>query len=241
MSEENAQAQTSTWSKLTSWIPQNWKERKAPAIAGGIAAFGTVALLVTALLSGTGVDEQDNPATQSVDGGEVVEQVVDTANNGVADDGLNYDAGSNTITLPGDQITDTLEGDVEVEDTVIDSPDEVLDLINELGLSDVFADEVERIQSDNVDVSSQATKDIGHKLANGVDVEENDALANTFFQASYDMNGNVQAAHSIGYQALHGLGMDSANLDLAEDMLTEANDNGHSLAAAHLDYLYKIK
>ncbi len=231
MSNENTQdnAAVSYWSKFTSWASNAWKNNKL-----AIASSAGAALLVSSLafVSLTGSDNQDTEQAE----GQSIEQTVETVTAPV----IKVDEENNAV-LVADE-TDAEPAPVAEEiDTVIDSPEEVLDLISSLGLSDVFADEVERLNSDNINVASQAAKDIGHDLANGISVAEDDSLANTFFHASYDMNANVQAAHSIGYQALHGLGMDSADLDLAEEMLNEANNNGHKLAAAHLDYLYKIK
>tara|TARA_R110002124_G_scaffold233406_1_gene398777 strand:- start:158881 stop:159564 length:684 start_codon:yes stop_codon:yes gene_type:complete len=227
MSDISAPTETkSLWGKAAAWSRQKW----APLAMG----LGTIAIAAAvAVTSFGGADLNQQTDSQALDSGSDIQQNVDTDTTAPLDD-LGYDAESNTLTI-GDNGQDTLE------DTVTDSPEEVLELIESLGYSDVFAKQVKRIQSGNVDVASQATKDIGHFLANGINTAENDTIANTFFQASYDMNNNVQAAHSIGYQALHGLGMDAPNLDLAEDMLSEANDHGHKLAGAHLSYLYSIK
>lgn len=229
MSNDKKQGKTASyWSKFKSWTTNAWEENKI-AITGSVSA----ALLISSLafIGSIGSDSQDNDQTE----GQTIEHVTQT----VAPT-ITVDTENNAV-LIADDIGSDVEPEAEPFDTVIDSPEEVLDLISSLGLSDVFADEVERLGSDNVSVASQATKDIGHMLANGIDVGEDDTLANTFFQASYDMDGNTQAAHSVGYQALHGIGMDGADLELAEKMLSEANDNGHKLAAAHLDYLYQIK
>jgi|TARA_R110002126_G_scaffold291807_1_gene459692 TPR repeat protein len=227
MSNENTQENTtSLWSRLTSWAGGTWK----PAI--GAAAIGL--FLSAGLFFASNMDPQDQDQDQ-----QDTQSVEQTAQS-VSAPTIRVDDENNPV-LIADDVENEPETEVEEIDTVIDSPEEVLDLISSLGLTDVFADEVDRLGSDNVNVASQATKDIGHMLANGIDVGEDDTLANTFFQASYDMDGNTQAAHSVGYQALHGIGMDGADLELAEKMLSEANDNGHKLAAAHLDYLYQIK
>jgi len=231
MSNDNTQgnAVTSLWSRFTSWTSATWKNNKV-----AIASSAGAALLISSLayVSLVGEDKQDTEQTE----GQSIEQTVETVTTPV----IKVDEDNNAV-LIADETEDETAPIAEEIDTVIDTPEEVLDLLNSLGLSDIFADEVERLSSDNLNVASQAAKDIGHDLANGINVAEDDSLANTFFHASYDMNANVQAAHSIGYQALHGLGMDGADLDLAEEMLSEANDNGHKLAAAHLDYLYQIK
>ncbi|MEE3323521.1 MAG: hypothetical protein VX196_06250 [Pseudomonadota bacterium] len=232
---EQEQQQTATDNKITSWFKSLWSKNKV-AITGAAGA-----LVLIGGITAAGLWNSDKADTDKVDNQDNVIEQVETAPEA---DTENYDAESNTIVIPGDNADDVIEEPVEeppVLDTIVDSPEEVLTLLESLGLTDVFADEVKRIQSDNVKVASQATKDIGHNLANGIKTTENDALANQFFQASYDMDSNVQAAHSIGYQSLHGLGMDTADLDLAEKMLSEANDNGHPLAKAHLDYLYTIK
>lgn len=223
-------------------LKDSWNKRKALWI-GGL----TAAALVIGLAFSGGTEQETQDTEQSNDS-DIVEVVDGSDTN--ADGDYDYNAEDNVITVPDvvepePEIIVEPEPEPEPVDTVIDSAEEVLDLLADNGLTDVFVDEVKRLNSDNISVTSQATKDIGHYLANGKKdgqkIEENDTLANQFFQASYDMDGNVQAAHSIGYQALHGIGMDGANLELAETMLTEANDAGHPLAADHLNYLYKIK
>jgi hypothetical protein len=218
---------TSLWGKIKSWGSQ----KKTPIAI----VLGAATLITAAYFTGFGgLDVGQNKAdNEGLNSDTDIQQNVD-ADGATPFDDLGYNADSNTLII-GDNGSDT------IEDTLTDSPEEVLELISDLGYTDIFAKEVSRIQSGDVNAASQATKDIGHYLANGINTAENDTVANTFFQASYDMNNNVQAAHSIGYQALHGLGMDAPNLELAEEMLSEANDGGHKLASAHLTYLYTIK
>lgn len=215
------------WQLLTGWMPESWKERKVPEIAGFVGAIGIVALAFMATFSGDNQDTAADGVTNNTD--EVIEEVVVAKPD--TNTGIDYNADTNTIVLPGDNATDTIEEDK------IDTPAEVREIITENGLDTAFSAELTRLDSGDIDIASQATKDMGHNLANGIKVTENDALANTLFQASYDMNGNTQAAHSIGYQALHGLGMDTPDLDLAAEKLSEAQAEGHPLAEAHLDYL----
>lgn len=233
---DNQQTQDQQPSGIFSWFKSKWQTNKTAVIAASSAAALIISLTAAALLfNGDKNDVQDGG-----NNGSTASEQIETAPENTID---NYDAENNTITLPGDNANDVVEPEPEkpvIEDTVIDSPEEVLELIDANGLNDVFAKEVSRIKSGSLNAASQATKDIGHYLANGLKVSEDDSLANQFFQASYDMNHNVQAAHSIGYQALHGLGMDKS-LDLAEKMLSEAQDGGHPLAQAHLKYLNSIK
>lgn len=102
-----------------------------------------------------------------------------------------------------------------------------------------LAEAFSRAASESTTVKAQAIKDVGYYLANGTDgMTENDALANRMFQLSMDVsNGqNIQALRDLGYQALHGFGMDK-NPSLAADLLGKAADAGDRHASVMMSYM----
>ena len=94
---------------------------------------------------------------------------------------------------------------------------------------------IARLESTNIDVRAQAIKDLGYFIANGFNgFTEDDFLANRLFSSVADIN--AQAAHDLGYHLLHGIGIE-ADYERAYDLLTQAHENGSTLAAEKLEYM----
>lgn len=101
-----------------------------------------------------------------------------------------------------------------------------------------------RLNSANELVRAQAIKDLGYFFANGFcGVQENDALANQLYELSLSVSHgqNIQAAHDLGYQLLHGFGADK-DYARAYELLNKASAGGHPLSPPILDYMkvYKL-
>jgi len=94
--------------------------------------------------------------------------------------------------------------------------------------------------AENSAVQAQAIKDLGYFFANGFQgVSENDVFANQLYELALDISGgeNIQAAHDLGYHALHGLGMAAPDYSRAFELLTQSDQGGHRLSAPMLEYM----